>query len=313
MLALLLASALSVVDAEARRLHFHGVVRVERQGRILVHKGYGLRSDTAFWVASISKSFTAALILRLQELGALRLDDPVSKYVAGGPDIRIDELLTHTSGLPRATYAAEGITDRDEAARAIFALAPGARGSFAYSNDGYVLLAIVAERAGRAPFYELLQREVLAPAGLAHTGFWPSCVRGVRVAKLKRPPEGDLAVENWGFKGPEGVCSTAWDLGRFIARLAYGMVLSPRSRELLWEKAVALPDGGFAARGFFVDGDTIWTRGTEEWGHNGVVKWLPKEQTVIVVLSDVPEPRANKPAPSRALGDALERKLDKLR
>ena len=289
------------------------MVRVERAGRVLVQKGYGMRSDTGFWVASIAKSFTAVLILRLEELGALRLDDPISRFIRDAPDIRIDELLTHTAGLPRGTYAAEGIADRGEAARAIFALPPGERGKFAYSNDGYVLLAIVAEKAGRAPFFKLLQREVIDRAGLAHTGFWPRCVRSVRVAPLAKPPVGELARENWGFKGPEGLCSNAWDLGRFVERLAGGFILSPRSLELLWRKVVPLRDGGFAGRGFFIDGDTIWTRGTEDYGHNGVVKWFPKEQLVIVVLSDVPEPKAGVPAPSRALGDRLEHERDQLR
>ncbi len=45
---------------------------------------------------------------------------------------------------------------------------------------------------------------------------------------------------------------------------------------------------------------------TEDYGHNGVVKWMPKERLLIVVLSDIPEPKANVPAPSRALGELLE-------
>ena len=149
-------------------------------------------------------------------------------------------------------------------------------------------------------------------AGLGRTGFWPRCVRGVRVAKLRRPPEGERAQENWGFKGAEGICSTAADLALFMRSLAHGRLLSRDSLERLWAKAVPISDG-FAARGFFRTGATIWTRGTEEEGHNGVVKWFPDEQALIVVLSDVPEPKADKPAPSRALGDALEAKLDQLR
>lgn len=313
LLPLLLASAVSIVNAAAHDQHFHGVVRIERAGKVVVQKGYGLRSDTGFWVGSISRSFTAALILRLEELGALRLDDPISKFIRGAPDLRIDELLTHTSGLPGGTYAAEGITDRGEAARAIFALPPGERGKFADSDDGYVLLAIVAEKAGGAPFFELMQRQILGPAGLTRTGFWPRCVRGVHLAKLDQPPEGKLAKENWAFKGPEGICSTAADLARFMARLAGGNIISEHARDLLWQPVVPLAHGGFAARGFFVDGKTVWTRGSEEQGHNGVVKWFPREQAVIVVLSDVPEPKADAPAPSRKLADLLESKLDQLR
>ena len=291
--ALIAAGAVSVVNDAAAPMHFRGVVRVEREGRTLVERGYGEPPETAFWVASIAKSFTAALILRLQELGKLRLDDRIG-------DVTVDELLTHTSGLPRAAYAAEGIADIDEAEKTILALPRGPRGKFAYSNDGYSLLAIAAERKGGAPFFQLLQREVLDRAGLKHTGFWPACFRGARVAKLTLPPEGRRAVENWGFKGAEGICTTAADLARFIHAIDEGAL---SGKPVLW---------GEPPRGFFRTGQTIWTRGTEDYGHNGVAKWFPAERALIAVLSDVPEPKADVPAPSRALGDVLEAKLSEL-
>jgi CubicO group peptidase (beta-lactamase class C family) len=292
--ALFAAGALSVVDAAAAQMHFRGVVRVERAGSLLVEKGYGEPADTAFWVASISKSFTAALIVRLAEEGKLTLHDQIG-------DVTIDELLTHTSGLPRSTYLAEGITDPEEAQRKILAQPRGPKGKFAYTNDGYSLLAIAAQRAGGAPFFELMQKKILDRAGLKHTGFWPKCFRGAHAAKLARPPQGVRAGADWGFKGPDGICSTAEDLARFIHAIDQGTL---PGKSVLW---------GDPPRGFFRTDDTIWTRGTEDYGHNGVVKWIARDQVLIVVLSDVPEPKADTPAPSRALGDALETKLSELR
>jgi CubicO group peptidase (beta-lactamase class C family) len=320
--ALVLASAAGgtqgAVDEAAREMGFRGVVRVERRDRVLVAKGYGGRTpDTAFWVASISKSFTAVLVLRLEELGKLRLDDPISRFLpdapAGRRDIRVDELLTHTSGLPRATYEADGVSDAREAARRILALPSGERGKFAYTNDGFGLLAIIAERAGGAPFFELLRREVVARAGLAHTAFWPACAAGAKVAALSEPPGGDRAKEHWGAKGSEGICSTAADLAQFLHAVADGRLVSARSRDLLFAEAVPI-SSGFAGRGFFVSRTAagekvIWTRGTEDKGHNGVVLWFPDDRLLLVALSDVPEPRADLPAPSRALGDRLEAEL----
>lgn len=110
--ALLAAGALSLVDGAARRQHFHGVVRVERDGKVT-----------------------------LQDLVG---------------DLTIDELLTHTSGLPRSTYLAEQSNDPDEAAKKILAQPRGSKGVFAYTNDGYSLLAIAAQRTGGAPFFELV-------------------------------------------------------------------------------------------------------------------------------------------------------------
>lgn len=271
---------------------------MEEPGKAPVTRGHGVPAATAFWVASISKSFTAALILRLQDLGKLKLSD-----VIPGSDITLDELLTHTSGLPHATYVAEGISDRDEAARRILAQPRGPKGKFAYTNDGYALLAIAAEKAGGAPFFELLQREVLGRAGLRHTGFWPRCFRGARVARLSRPPRGARARENWGFKGSDGICSTAADLAAFMRAVAAGRVTA--HPELLFERKVALSED-FAGRGFFISKNgTVWTRGTEDYGHNGVVKLL-RDGTILVALSDVPALRREDVAQSRAMGDMLE-------
>ncbi len=316
------APAARVADEAAASIGFRGVVRVERGGRVLVEKGWGGRDPaTAFWVASVSKSFTAVLVLRLQEEGKLRLQDPVSRYLPDVPEsaaaITVDELLTHTSGLPRGTYEAEGIADAAEAARRILALPRGPRGRFAYTNDGYALLAIVAERAGGAPFQDLLRTEVLDRAELSRTGFWPACVKGVRVASLPEPPAGDRAGESWGFKGPEGICATAGDLARFVRALERGKLVSQTSLDLLWAEAVPT-SAGFAGRGFFVSRTAggervVWTRGTEERGHNAVAEWFPGSRVVVVALSDVPEPAADVPAPSRALAELLEERIAELR
>jgi CubicO group peptidase (beta-lactamase class C family) len=183
----------------------------------------------------------------------------------------------------------------------ILAQPRGPKGTFAYTNDGYSLLAIVAQRKGGAPFFDLVQHNVLDPAGLHQTGFWPRCFPGARIAKLAKFPKGPLPYENWGFKGAEGICSTAKDLSLFIHAIDQGTL---PGKSALW---------GDPPRGFFRTGDTIWTRGTEDCGHNGVVKWMPKERLLIVVLSDVPEPKANVPAPSRVLGDLLEARSAQLR
>jgi hypothetical protein len=132
------------------------------------------------------------------------------------------------------------------------------------------------------------------------------CFPGARLARLSRPPRGARARENWGFKGGEGICSTASDLGRFMRALSGGDLVAHPER--LFERKIAISDG-FAGRGFFVSSKgTAWTRGTEDYGHNGVVKLLP-DGTLIVALSDVPALRREDVAPSRALGDLVEARL----
>src|SRR5450432_211251 len=94
---------------------FNGVALVARQGKILLDKGYGWKnantkslndSSTIFPILSMTKSFTAVVILKLQEDGKLSVNDPIAKYFPDykyGKEITIKDLLTHTSGIPNYT------------------------------------------------------------------------------------------------------------------------------------------------------------------------------------------------------------------
>src|SRR5579862_9628160 len=94
--------------------NFSGVILIAREGKILVNQGYGLANrelavantpDTRFHIASVSKSFTAAAILVLEQRGKLSVRDPLSKFIPDYPNgdkITIHHLLTHTSGIANA-------------------------------------------------------------------------------------------------------------------------------------------------------------------------------------------------------------------
>ncbi len=161
---------------------FNGVALVVHKGKALLHKAYGVRNaatkapnDTAthFPLLSITKSFTVALLLRLQEQGELSVNDKLSQYVPhfpNGDQITLHHLLTHTSGLFNYT---ELIDEEDSVLvchpvpkqRIIdlfrdkpLAFTPGQR--FSYSNSGYFLLGLVIEKAtGKS--YEQSMRELI--------------------------------------------------------------------------------------------------------------------------------------------------------
>src|SRR5438309_11426848 len=92
--------------------NFTAAVLVARRGKVLLRQGFGMANyelsvpnsaETRFHIASVSKPFTAAAILQLQDQGRLRLSDPVSRYIPDFPNgnrITLDNLLTHTSGIP---------------------------------------------------------------------------------------------------------------------------------------------------------------------------------------------------------------------
>ena len=183
-----------VVSQYAHCGYFHGVVLIAQHGEVVYAKGVGEANrqahtpntpQTRFGIASITKQFTAALVLQQVDLGRLRLDGTVSEYLPWyrkdtGRRMTVDQLLHHTSGLP-ADYDSPEFCDTPGAARHYepvefaqkfcqpnLAAEPGAK--WAYSNCGYVLLGLILENATGRPFEELLKEELLEPLGMKDTG-----------------------------------------------------------------------------------------------------------------------------------------------
>lgn len=138
-----------------------------------------------YHIGSVSKLYTAAVIMKLVDAGKLSLDDPVGEYVSGVPNgdqIRIRQLLNHTSGLPNytehlpmnlKTVLFHRMWDMDEVLAVIRSQAPRSEpgSSHYYSNSNYVLLGLTAEAAAGRPFADLLEELILQPLGLTHTHF----------------------------------------------------------------------------------------------------------------------------------------------
>ena len=178
------------IEALVRATHeagrFDGTVLVSDGGRVLYRGGIGLANvewgvpnapDTRFRVGSVTKQFTAALVLQFAEEDRVDLQAPVSAYVPGVPvDRRITthHLLTHTSGLPNYT----ALPDFDELQRRphtpaeLMALVEGMPLDFepgtawAYTNSGYVLLGMLIEAVSGEPYAATLRTRLLDPLGL---------------------------------------------------------------------------------------------------------------------------------------------------
>jgi CubicO group peptidase (beta-lactamase class C family) len=240
--------------------------------------GAGISPDTKFYIASISKQFVAAALLKLAEAHRLRLDDPISKFIAPVPadkaGITLAQLLTHTSGLPQQ-YAADGIADREKAVQAVLAetlkTSPGAQ--FGYSNDGYSLLAAIVEIAAGEPYEMFVRRELLVPTGLASTGFWGDTVStGPPIAPTIKPV---MPIPNWGFRGATGMYSTVSDLYRWTRALVDHRILTADSTGQMLRPHVSTSRGGYGY-GWFTSKtetgvDDLWTAGYEDFGHNGII------------------------------------------
>jgi CubicO group peptidase (beta-lactamase class C family) len=156
-------------------------IAIVRDGRIVLTKAYGkaneglpARADLPYQIASNSKQFTAMALILLRDEGKLSLDDPVSKFlpgISGGDRITIRQLLSHTSGLqdfwPQDYLFAEmtkptapqGIVDKW--AKKPLDFQPGAR--WQYSNTGYVVAGMIAEKVSGEPLLAYLNRKIFAP------------------------------------------------------------------------------------------------------------------------------------------------------
>lgn len=296
---------------EQVREGFSGSVLVARAGKVLMNKPYGSAAmagnDVRFWIASGSKSFVAAAIIKLQEQGKLSVGDPITKFFASTPadkhQITIHHLLTHTSGLPHK-YAADGIFDRDQAVQAILSLPlstkPGEK--FGYSNDGYTLLAAIVEIASKKGFEDYLRSNILRPAGLGDTGFWgyeSGPIAGIISGRGSVPEtvfRNGKTFANWGYRGATGMYSTAGDLYDWMVALRSFSVLKPESIAASWGKHSMMqpPEGneelfyGYGWTSRYKAGRREFIRhpGFEEWlGHSSVMIML-ENQDAVVVLSN---------------------------
>jgi len=171
---------------------FNGSVLVAKNGAMLLNKGYGYRNaagkvlnneQSIFQLGSITKQFTAAVILKLQEEKKLNTSDKISKYFPGypkGDSITIQHLLTHTSGIYNYTndgnFMANEITKNKsrEEMMALFKdkpldFSPGT--SWNYSNSGYSLLGYIIEAVTKKSYEDAVRMYIFTPLHMTHSGF----------------------------------------------------------------------------------------------------------------------------------------------
>lgn len=290
---------------------FSGAVLVARDRKVLFRNGYGMASleydipntpKTRFDIASVSKTFTATLILKLQEQGKLNVQDPISKYLADCPDawreITIHHLLTHTSGILNYTE----LPDQFER-RALASFIPDAMNrikkmplqfkpgeKFDYSNTGYKLLHSIIEKASGTSFDAYLQATILGPLKMTDTGVLESAgVRNPIIRNLARgytDGVGPLEIAPWvhaSYGG--GMYSTVDDLYLWGQSFFTGELLSPKSRS-----AAFTPVKGNYGYGWFIFNDAkhpFVMHGGNIPGYGLTIALYPKERVTIVVASNL--------------------------
>jgi CubicO group peptidase (beta-lactamase class C family) len=172
---------------------FQGTVVVAENGKLLYARGFGLADparglqngpQVQYRVASVTKTFTAAMIMKLVDQGKIALQDPITKYLPAyrrdtGDRVTIHHLLTHTSGIPefatteaRRVHGMEPVPPMDQLIEKYLseplAFEPGSK--FAYSNSGFVLLGAIIQKVTGQTYEQALHTLILDPAGMKNSG-----------------------------------------------------------------------------------------------------------------------------------------------
>jgi CubicO group peptidase (beta-lactamase class C family) len=243
-----------VVQTYVRDKSFMGTVLVARGTDVILNKGYGSANlewdipntpTTKFRLGSITKQFTAASILLLEERGKLKLEDPIKKYVPEAPaawdSITIFNLLTHSSGIPNFTSLLDynSLKLRDTPVAKTVAtvrdkpldFVPGDKMS--YSNSGYLVLGDVIERITGASYEKFVKDNIFTPLGMNDSGYDSNtAVIPRRAAGYMPSPTGPVNAGYVHMSIPHGagaLYSTTEDLLRWEQGLFGGKLLSPAS------------------------------------------------------------------------------------
>ncbi|HEY1023809.1 MAG TPA: serine hydrolase [Sphingobacteriaceae bacterium] len=179
------------LTAISKQKKFSGTVLIAKGGKVLLNKGYGWADaekkvyngpETEFRIGSVSKQFTATVIMKLAEEGKLKVTDPLTKFISHypkGDSITIHHLLSQTSGIQNFTnlpeFKSKWIAEPATLSQTIthfkslpLNFRPGEK--YQYSNSNYILLSFIAEKAGEKPLNELLNDYIFTKAGMQNSG-----------------------------------------------------------------------------------------------------------------------------------------------
>jgi CubicO group peptidase (beta-lactamase class C family) len=321
------------VDASSATLHridaylaqqtaqgtFRGSVLIGIHDDIALEKGYGLANEewsaantpaTKFRIASLTKQFTAASILLLEERGLLSVHDSIAKYVPDLPvawqPITLHQLLTHTSGIPNFTEGEHsgstpnriGITPRQTlgiVASEPLDFAPGTK--LHYSNTGYILLGMVIEKVSGISYADFLEKNIFTPLQMTNSGYDTAAkILSQRAAGYTRDEKGRITNADFiDMNGPfaaGGIYSTVEDMYRWNEALTMpGKLLSADSLRQMFtvypETSAYGSNYGYGVVLTHRFGKLLYYHGGGVNGFSSVIQRYPADGLCIVILENV--------------------------
>lgn len=317
----------SILQSAAIQHRFNAVVLIAENGKTRYEQAFGyrefaqgipLKKTDIFELASVSKQFTAMVIMMLKEKGLLQYDDPVEKYVSiPYKGITIRHLLTHTSGLPDYQDIMDRHWDKSKVAGNADIIAylnqyappqlfePGTK--YTYSNTGYVLLASIAEKASDRDFIEFAGTEIFRKLHMKHTAIrtlaekaaTPNFAIGHIYVKEKDAyiradsfPSANYTIWLGNRKGPGRISSTAGDLLKWDQALYTEKLIRKETLEEAFTPTV-LKDGKISSYGFGWEiipdtnsGKIVWHNGDNPGYKTEIMRFLQKKATLIILCNN---------------------------
>jgi CubicO group peptidase (beta-lactamase class C family) len=302
-----------VVQSYVTAGSFMGTVLVARDGAVVFDKAYGMANvewdiantpATKFRLGSITKQFTAAAILLLEERGKLKVDDRIKTYLPDVPmsweRITVFNLLTHTAGIPNFTSLPEYGGAKAKATTVDGTLAtlrdrvldfgPGEKMS--YSNSGYLALGAIIEKVSGQSYEKFVTDNLFAPIGMTDSGYDSNtAIIKRRASGYTRVASGLINSSYIHMSVPHAagaLYSTTGDLLKWEQALFAGKVVSKASLDRMITPFKN--DYALGVTSTLEKGRRVISHGGGIDGFNTMLAYYPDSRTVIVVLSNVAGP-----------------------
>lgn len=297
---------------------FNGSILVAEKGKVVYKKGFGMANmewtipnsaDTKFRIGSVTKQFTATLILQLVEEGKIKLDGKLTEYLPDyrketGDKVTIHQLLNHTSGIPSytglPTFFAEvsrdpySVTDFvKKFASGDLEFEPGSK--FSYNNSGYFLLGAIIEKVTGKSYEAVLKERILDPLGMTNTGYdHHATLLQKRATGYEKRPEGYINAPYLDMSLPYAagsIYSTVEDLYKWDQSLYEDKILSAESKKLMFTPGLANYGYGFGISEQPIGKTDQKTKVIQHSGgingFNSLLTRLVDRQQTIIILDNV--------------------------
>lgn len=320
----------SIIQAYAAVNKFNGTALVHYQHETFFERSYGWQdvkkkipnqNNSIYQIASLTKSFTALVIVKLSEEEKLSVKDPLSTFIPDYPrgnEITVEHLLTHSSGIYEALrnkeyfrllHTGETITKSKEISffkDEPLDFEPGTQ--FSYTNSGYILLGMIIEKVTGLSYEEAVRKFILNPLKMNHTGFdYPalkSPYKTVPYSYLSKTKQEKTEIWNPELTGPAGqIYSTAEDLYKYYQGLRDYKIVSKET----FKKATTPYLSGYAY-GWFIDdlyGKKLINHGGNIEGSTSYFAMLPDDDICIILLNNITSKKLEK-AGNTILGALLD-------